>query len=228
VNQSRRWLIVLALPVVFVVAAGAMRMASAVKYTPVDLKPLGNFPMDPLNGSDKDIPARFRKLDGHRVALQGSMWGGFSEQRTENFQLIYSFPHSYGGPPLVQERVFATVPNGGSVQWRGELVTVEGTLHVGILKTGQYVASVYRLDVDRVQPAALTSTNRGLFVAARIAAVLLQLILGFRWLNRLQLRRRRLSNRLCPECGYDMRASGSRCPECGKVVVDYWPNQIQI
>jgi hypothetical protein len=31
-------------------------------------------------------------------------------------------------------------------------------------------------------------------------------------------RQRRLENRQCQHCGYDLRASGAHCPECGKAV----------
>jgi hypothetical protein len=38
------------------------------------------------------------------------------------------------------------------------------------------------------------------------------------WLyrRRRRERRRRLANRLCVECGYDLRSSEGRCPECGQ------------
>jgi predicted amidophosphoribosyltransferase len=31
-------------------------------------------------------------------------------------------------------------------------------------------------------------------------------------------RRRRWNNDLCPECGYDLRASTGKCPECGNPI----------
>jgi len=45
--------------------------------------------------------------------------------------------------------------------------------------------------------------------------VLLTMILPTAQLARAARRRRRARRGLCPECGYDLRASPGRCPECG-------------
>jgi hypothetical protein len=54
-------------------------------------------------------------------------------------------------------------------------------------------------------------------VSLRTALMLLS-ILPILWLAGLvgsACAKRRLRHRLCPVCGYDLRASTDRCPECG-------------
>jgi len=41
---------------------------------------------------------------------------------------------------------------------------------------------------------------------------------GWLHLGRKRLRSKRRKRGLCPTCGFDLRASGSRCPECGSEV----------
>jgi predicted RNA-binding Zn-ribbon protein involved in translation (DUF1610 family) len=53
------------------------------------------------------------------------------------------------------------------------------------------------------------------FVIPQSAAVLLVAIIGRVLVSRAKRRQYRLLHRLCPSCGYDLRASPQRCPECG-------------
>src|ERR1700722_2638978 len=43
-------------------------------YSEVDLKSMVSFEMDPDLGSEADVPADIRKLDGTKVLLEGEMW----------------------------------------------------------------------------------------------------------------------------------------------------------
>ena len=81
-------------------------------YTSVDLKAMGNFPFDGINGQLTDIPERYRNLDGKKVELEGFMWAGNSASSEVNrFEFVYNISKCcFNGPPLVQERVFAHGP----------------------------------------------------------------------------------------------------------------------
>jgi len=120
----------------------------------VELKAMSSFALDQVNGTDDEIPKRFRDLDGKSVILCGEMYAplnaGSSVQR---FQLVYSIARCcFLGPPQVQHFVGATVKSGNSVEYHNGLVRVSGTLHVGVQRNETGVQSVYRLDVERVEP----------------------------------------------------------------------------
>ena len=119
----------------------------------VDMKAMSDFDFDQLNGVTSDIPAAYRNLDGKRVMLAGEMFVPNSAAgRLDRFQLVYSIAHCcFSGPPKVQHFVNATVPAGRDVEYHPGVVDVIGTLHVQAEHADGRVASVYRLDVERVE-----------------------------------------------------------------------------
>ena len=120
----------------------------------VDLKALSSFEMDQDNGTDADIPLRYRQLNGKRVLLIGQMYNPYAagDGQIRVFTLVYSISNCcFNGPPKVQHFIQATVPQGKEVSdWSGEFVNVIGTLHVGVQAAEGHVQSVYRIDVDSV------------------------------------------------------------------------------
>jgi hypothetical protein len=124
-------------------------------YTKVDLKAMGYFRFDDRNGTDADIPSKYRTLDGSRVMLEGYMnplqsAGG----TTSEFEFVYNLQICcFNGPPQVQERVVVHVPNYDSVPVYGKvLLQVVGTLHVHVVKDADLVQSVYTLDLEEMRP----------------------------------------------------------------------------
>ena len=125
-------------------------------YYDVDLKSLGYFPFDAAKDDINSVPQRWRALDGKRVALQGEMFDPMSAgDKLNSFQLVYSIQKCcFNGPPRVQERVFAKVPNGAKVGYYPQVVRVVGTLHVGARRDEfGNISSIYDLDVESVDPA---------------------------------------------------------------------------
>lgn len=126
-------------------------------YKQVDLKAMGNFPFSDVSGTLTDIPQVYANLDGQKVLLIGEQYAGDSSAPVvDKFQLVYSIQKCcFGGPPKVQERVFAKVPQGGRrvpMYGSGTLAKVYGTLHVRpIVEHGQ-ITSVYDMDIERVEP----------------------------------------------------------------------------
>lgn len=121
-------------------------------YKEVDLKMLGYFDFDGINGTIDDVPKRYRELKGQRVLLRGEMYSSEAVDQAARFQLVWSIAKCcFGGPPKVQERVFANVRR-GTVPLYGGIVAVTGILRVDIRKEEGRIVSVYELDVEKVEP----------------------------------------------------------------------------
>ncbi|HEY8747042.1 MAG TPA: DUF3299 domain-containing protein [Tepidisphaeraceae bacterium] len=123
----------------------------------VNLKALGRFPFDDQTGKMTDVPKDFRGLDGKKVALQGFMFTTNSASaQVSDCQLVWNVQKCcFGGPPLVQERIFLEAPADRKM-YRYDmytLVNVTGTLHVKLEKNSQgTVVSVYTMVTDEVSP----------------------------------------------------------------------------
>jgi hypothetical protein len=123
-------------------------------YVEVDLKAMSLFPFDQVNGTINDIPQKWRDLDGKKVVLSGEMWaGGSAAEELRAFQLCYSVAKCcFSGPPQVQHFVNARARSGGWMPYYPGVVTVTGTLHVTVKRGEGKVASVYEMDVDKIEP----------------------------------------------------------------------------
>ena len=128
-------------------------------YVEVDLKAMGNFHFDASHDGLEAVPERFRNLDGKRVLLEGEMFvTNQADDGVRRFELVYNIQKCcFGGPPKVQERVFAKVPEqkqGVPNYMYRTPVKVTGLLHVKAVKgTDGLVTALYVMDVENVEPA---------------------------------------------------------------------------
>jgi hypothetical protein len=126
-------------------------------YIEVNLRTLGCFAFNPNTDGLEQVPPRFRALDGKRVVLQGTMYDmNVARDKIARFQFVYNVQICcLGGPPQVQERVFARCRPGQEVTYYdGRPVNLTGILHVKIERDPEYhtVLAVYELDVESVDP----------------------------------------------------------------------------
>ena len=119
----------------------------------VDIFAMSNFEFDQIDGVTADVPKRYRNLDGKRVLLCGEMWETQSAAgQVNSFDLVYSIIKCCIGPgPKVQHFIKCKVQNRG-VEYHSGQVNVIGILHVNVERAYGRVQSVYRLEVERVDP----------------------------------------------------------------------------
>jgi hypothetical protein len=150
------FLVIVALPFLWFLwtVLDARTIVKRGDYYDVDLKAMGNFPMDPVRDTVAVVPPEVRALDGKKVRFEGEMFApDEASMRVSQFQLVYSIVQCcMGGPPKVQERVFAFVPPDRKIRnYTGRQVTVTGTLHVDVKKENGEAVSVFTMDVEDVK-----------------------------------------------------------------------------
>ena len=139
---------------VYLKAATSGGIYSRGNLVEVDIYAMSNFEFDQISGVTADVPKRYRELDGKRVLLCGEMWASHSAAgQVDGFDLVYSIGKCcLGGPPKIQHFIKATVQKRGSVDFHSGQVNVIGILHVNVQTGEGRVQSVYRIDVERVDP----------------------------------------------------------------------------
>jgi hypothetical protein len=127
-------------------------------YSEVDLKAMSDFDMDQMNATMKDIPEKWRNLEGKKVLAIGEMWApnyAGNSSRLSYFQLVYSKTKCcFSGPPLAQHFVDGYVDKGAHVYYYDVPVKVWGTIHVYVRKDPQagVIKSIYHINVEKVIP----------------------------------------------------------------------------
>ena len=149
-------LVLISLPLFGVGRPGANRTAADANHTiiEVNLKHLGFFPLSAEMGTIDNVPPDFRKLDGQHVGLEGVIVLDAANDAGTNCQLVYDPQKgSFGGPPVVQERVFLFGQNGrGAIAVAGK-ARVVGVLHVAVKRgSDRRILSVYGLTVESITP----------------------------------------------------------------------------
>lgn len=120
----------------------------------VSLKAMSSFEMDQNNGTDEDVPAQWRNLDGKKIQVEGEMWiPDNASARVGQFELVYSIAKCcFSGPPKIQHFVLCTPAPGSQVEVYSGLVRVTGKLQVKVERSEGRVTRVYRMAVERVEP----------------------------------------------------------------------------
>lgn len=121
----------------------------------VDLKQISLFEMDQVTATDASIPPEFRALDGKRVMVTGEMYtgsGAGSKQRA--FDMVFSIQKCcLTSAPKIQHFVKCSVSKDRRIEYYPGLVRAVGVLHVGVKREGGTIGSVYRMDIESVEPA---------------------------------------------------------------------------
>jgi hypothetical protein len=130
---------------------------SARNQTPVQseltVRELSDFPLDQVNGAVADVPIRWRNLDGQRVALVGNLWAPTVDSSGTCIQFQLTCQVDERTPPAAQRFVSCSTVQ-PMPEWTStmDVVRATGILRINIVHKNGVIASVFSLDVDRLEP----------------------------------------------------------------------------
>jgi hypothetical protein len=117
------------------------------------IKELGNFAYDETNGGN--IPEDVKRLSGRPIRVMGYMMPLDQADQITAFALVPSlFECCFGQPPQIQHTITVHCPPGKALQYYPEEIVCEGTLKVQEKRDGDWIISIFELDVTSVKPAA--------------------------------------------------------------------------
>jgi hypothetical protein len=134
-------------------------------YRHVDFQLLASFPFNAPNDKvtapaalaevEKQIPAAIKELDGKKVMVRGFLVPVTDLQgRATEFLLVRDQPTCcYSGMTTITEFVSVKVPGKGVASIMDQPVTVQGTLHVGLIMESGYVMGVYTMEGEKLVDA---------------------------------------------------------------------------
>ncbi|MGA2082922.1 MAG: DUF3299 domain-containing protein [Holophaga sp.] len=100
----------------------------------------------------KGVPDRIRKLDNHRVVIEGFMIPtGTERARVRSFLLVrMQASCCFGLPPQISDIMEVRMAGESAEPLRDRTVDVVGTFHVQEHWAGPYLGSLYQMDADTV------------------------------------------------------------------------------
>ena len=150
------FLLVVTLPFVWVLwmIFGQQTIVNRGDYYEVDLKAMGNFPLNPTRDTDAVIPAEVRALNGKKVRFEGEMYAPDQADKIKQFVLVPDlFACCFGQPPQVQHSIIVSCPEGKAVSYFPDQIQVEGKLKVEEKKDDGFIVSIFEVNCTSVKPA---------------------------------------------------------------------------
>lgn len=118
----------------------------------ITIRELGNFVYDADKGGD--IPADVKALNGAKLRVRGFMIPMDQADSVTQFAMVPDlFACCFGQPPQVQHTIIATLPEGKSVSYFPDELSVEGTLTVREKREDGFIISLFEMDVTSVKPS---------------------------------------------------------------------------
>jgi hypothetical protein len=130
-----------------------MPPSAGADFSTIDLSTF-QFPFDSDNGTLADIPKSIRDLNGQAVAAEGMMIPLDAAEAISQFALVPKWGPDPDSAPPVQTVLGCKMSPGTALRYFPDRIRVIGIMHVAVVRDGDYIVSLYSLNVQRAQSAA--------------------------------------------------------------------------